>query len=100
MIINQLERAFMTIGDKLIMAGGGHKNFDEFEVREENVTNELVIKSRPDQPSKILEDRKSLNNMTKQAICDLAVERFGIELNFRTEKKELITQFLEAQANE
>lgn len=96
-IIDQLERAFMVIGDKVMMAGGGHKNFDDFEVSEDNVTSELVISPRPLAFTPTPETRRSLNNVTKKEICDLASERFGVDLNFRTEKKELITQFLNAQ---
>jgi hypothetical protein len=90
----------MVIGDKVIMAGGGHKNFDEFDVSEDNITSELVIRPRPGQRKKPVESRQSLNNMTKQQICDLSLERFGIELNFRDEKKALISEFLEYQTQE
>lgn len=98
-ILDQLEKAFMVIGDRVIMASGGQKNFDEFEIREDNVTNELVVKPRPLPLRAHLETRKSLNNITKQAICDLCVERYGVELNFRTEKKILITTYLSLQDN-
>lgn len=87
----------MVIGDKVITAGGGYKNIDEFEVRNENVTNELVVRPRQELPKMALETRRSLNNRTKQEICELSVERYGQELNFRTEKKLLISQFLEIQ---
>lgn len=90
----------MIIGDKVIMASGGTKNFDDFEVKAENVTSELVVAPRLDLDKPTLETRKSLNNMTKAVICELALERFGVELVHRTEKKTLITQFLEAQAND
>ena len=100
MIFDQLERAFMLIGDKVIMATGGQKNFDEFNVKEENVTSELVIVPRAILPGPEPETRQSLNNMTKQVICDLASEKFGLDFNFRTEKKTLITQYLTAQTEE
>lgn len=79
------------------MAGSGQNNLDDFEILEGNVTSELVVKPRPKEPKTEVETRRSLNNMTKQAICDLSVERYGVELNFRTEKKDLISQYLELQ---
>ena len=99
-LLDQLEKVFMVIGDKVIMAGGGYKNFDEFDVSEDNITSELVIKPRPGQLKRPIESRQSLNDMTKQQICDLSLERFGIELNFRNEKKALISEFLEHQTQE
>lgn len=97
MILDQLERALMAIGDKVITASGGFKNTDSFEIDKKNVTNELVVKPRPKTPIPLRETRNSLNNLTKQAICELASERYGFDLNFRTEKKILITQFLTIQ---
>lgn len=97
MILDQLEKVFMVIGDKVIMASGGQKSFDNYDIREDNVTSELIIKPRTYAPNAILETRRSLNDITKQAICDLSVERYGVELNFRTEKKVLITSFLSLQ---
>lgn len=79
------------------MAGGGYKNFDEFDVSEDNITSELVIKPRAGQPKRPMETRQSLNDMTKQQICELSLERFGIPLNYRSEKKSLISEFLDYQ---
>ena len=100
MILDQLERAFMVIGDKIIMAGSGAKDFDDFEILDENVTSELVVKPRPEEPKTHFETRQSLNNVTKKTICDLALERYGVELNFKTEKKMLISQYLALQEHE
>lgn len=87
----------MTIGNTVIMVGGGHKNLDTFDcVNDENVTSELVVRPRNSKPVSV-ETRKSLNNITKQKICDLAAERFGASLKMQTEKKELITEFLKLQ---
>ena len=97
MLLDQLEKAFMVIGDKMIMVGGGYKNYDQFDTCDEIVTSELVIKPRVSESDLVIQDRKSLNNMTKKKICDLALELYGFELNFRTEKKLLISQFLELQ---
>lgn len=79
------------------MASGGHKNFDEYDITDDNVTSELVIKARAPAHTMPAENRSSLNDITKRNICDLCVERFGVELNFRIEKKLLITAFLENQ---
>ena len=95
MILDQLERAFMVIGDKMITVGGGQNNFDDYEA-----ISELVVKPRADEPRPYLETRLSLNDMTKHAICERCMERYGVELNFRTEKKQLITQYLEIQEQE
>jgi hypothetical protein len=95
MILDQLERAFMVIGDKMITVGGGQNKFDDYEA-----TSELVVKPRAEEPRPYIETRLSLNDMTKQAICDLCMERYGIELNFRTEKKQLITEYLAIQDQE
>lgn len=90
----------MVIGDRVITVGGGHKTLDEYDIKNENVTSELVVKPRPVMQQDPIETRASLNNMTKQAICDLCIERFGVELCFRTEKKQLITEFLDLQEQE
>lgn len=79
------------------MAGGGQKNFDDYDITDDNVTNELVVKPRKSIVTRLREDRVSLNNKTKRAICDQCLEDFGIELSIRHEKKFLITEFLSAQ---
>lgn len=97
MILDQLEKALMIIGGKVIMASGGQKNFDEHDIADDNVTSELVIKPRQPAFTKPHENRASLNNKTKRAICDQCLEDFGVELNIRPEKKFLITAFLAVQ---
>jgi|TARA_B110000240_G_C13106217_1_gene286384 hypothetical protein len=96
-ILDQLEKALMIIGGKVIMASGGQKNFDEHDIADDNVTSELVIKPRQPAFTKPHENRASLNNKTKRAICDQCLEDFGVELNIRPEKKFLITAFLAVQ---
>lgn len=97
MILDQLEKAFMLIGDKVIMVSGGQNNFDEHDITEGNVTSELVIKPRLPAFTKPHENRASLNNKTKRVICEQCLEDFGVELNIRPEKKFLITAFLAVQ---
>ena len=97
MILDQLEKAFMIIGGKVIMASGGQKNFDEHDIIDDNVTSELIIKPRLPAFTKPHENRASLNNKTKRAICDQCLEDYGVELNIRPEKKFLITAFLAVQ---
>jgi hypothetical protein len=96
-ILDQLEKALMIIGDKVIMVSGGQKNFDEHDIADDNVTSELVIKPRQPAFTKPHENRASLNNKTKRTICDQCLEDFGVELNIRPEKKFLITAFLTVQ---
>jgi hypothetical protein len=96
-ILDQLEKALMIIGGKVIMASGGQKNFDEHDIADDNVTSELVIKPRQPAFTKPHENRASLNNKTKRTICDQCLEDFGVELNIRPEKKFLITAFLAVQ---
>jgi hypothetical protein len=96
-ILDQLEKALMIIGDKVIMVSGGQKNFDEHDIADDNVTSELVIKPRQPAFTKPHENRASLNNKTKRTICDQCLEDFGVELNIRPEKKFLITAFLAVQ---
>jgi len=98
-LFDQLEKVFMVIGDKVLMASGG-KSIDDYDIKDDNVTSELVVRPRPEPPAAPMETRNSLNNMTKQMICDKCVERYGVELNFRTEKKHLITEFLAIQETE
>ena len=91
MLLEQFEKAFMVVGDKVFMISGGQKNFDEYNRCEDHVTSELVIRARSHkQPT---ETRESLNNITKQQICDLS----HAVLDPRIEKKHLITLFLEYQ---
>lgn len=100
MLLEQIEKALMVVGDKVFMVSGGQKNFDEYDICEDNVTSELVIRPRPAVPQAPIESRESLNAKTKQKICELSVELFGVDLNPRTEKKHLITMFLEYQEAE
>lgn len=63
-----------------------------------NTTSELVVNPRPDFSNKdYIECRKTLNSLTKQQICELSLEQFGVELDIRTEKKILISEFLRNQ---
>jgi hypothetical protein len=94
-ILNQLERAFMVIGDRVMAAG--NKSLDDYDIKDENITNELVVTHRKPSHQHPIETRQSLNNITKQQICDKCVEIFGVDLNFRTEKKHLITEYIELQ---
>ena len=87
----------MVIGDRVITVSGGAKTIDEYDIKDDNVTSELVVKPRAATPKEPIETRQSLNNKSKQEICELCVERYGVDLNFRTEKKQLITEFLAAQ---
>jgi hypothetical protein len=100
MVLEQIEKAFKVIGDKVLTAGSGKNRLDDFEIIQGNVTTQLVVKPRKAVDNGFSETRRSLNNMTKQAICDLAVERYGVDLNMRTEKKVLITEYLELQEQE
>lgn len=100
MVLEQIEKAFKVIGDKVLTVGSGKDRLDDFDVIDGNVTAELVVKPRKITNTSFNETRRSLNNMTKQQICDLAVERYGVDLNMRTEKKVLITEFLELQEQE
>lgn len=98
-MLTQLEKAFWVIGDRIVAMGSGQNhNFDDKEIREENVTSELVIRPiKPKSVARTIETRETLNQLTKQQICNAASERFGVDLNFRTEKKVLITEFLAEQ---
>lgn len=69
-------------------------------------TVETVVKTetltvKPKKPTtqkpKNRETRKSLDKMTKVQIDDLAVERFGIDLDRRKTKADMIEQFMAAQ---
>jgi hypothetical protein len=95
MILDHIEEVFKVVGDKVIMASGGYDKFISIQNFDE--TNELVITPRPEQPVSLKEDRISLNNMTKQQICEKSVELYGIDLMMSTEKKLLITQYLQVQ---
>jgi hypothetical protein len=92
-LLDQIEKALMVVGDKVFMISGGHKNFDEYNNCDDNVTSELVIRPRALVLKSPTETRATLNEKTKQQICDLSTA----PLNPRTEKKHLITLFLEYQ---
>lgn len=97
-MLNHLEKAFWVIGDKMIAMGTGeHKRVDHREIREENITNELVIRPAAIKFIALPETRETLNELTKQQICELANERLGINLTFRNNKTTLINRFLEEQ---
>lgn len=99
MLEKTLEKAFYAIGDKAIaMATGEHKNFADREIREENVTSELVVRPRAPATESQVETNESLNQYTKSDICDLAAERLGVDLNFRQDKAALIKNYLDEQS--
>ena len=99
MLERTLEKAFYAIGDKAIaMATGEHKNFADREIREENVTSELVVRPRVQASSAAAETRESLNQYTKLDICERAAEQFGADLNFRLDKATLIRHYLDEQS--
>lgn len=100
MILDQIEEAIKVIGDKVLTAGSGKHRLDDFDIVEGNVTTELIVSPRSEPEPEFNETRNSLNNMTKQTICDLAVERYGVDLNMRVEKPRLIAQYLELQKQE
>jgi hypothetical protein len=99
-ILNQIERAFMLIGDKVITASSGIKALDDYNIKQDNITSELVIMPRAADTQHLVATRQSLNSITKQKICDMCLETFGVTLNFRIEKKHLITEYLALQDNE
>lgn len=63
---------------------------------EKTVTSVLVVKARA-QHTPEGETVESLSKLTKHEIYELALERFGIELNVRSKKDQMITEFLEEQ---
>ena len=85
----------MVIGDRVMATG--NKALDDYDIKDENITNELIVTHRKPSHQRPIETRQSLNNITKQQICELCVEIFGVDLNFRTEKKHLITQYIKLQ---
>jgi hypothetical protein len=95
LILDQLEKVLMVIGDKVIMATGGLDNWGEDD--DKIVTSELVIRPRQAPPRPQQETRRSLNDKTKQQICDQCLAEYGVELSQRTEKKLLITEYLKLQ---
>lgn len=96
MILDQIGRAFMLIGDKVIMAS---HDINTLHIIDENVTSELVIKPRSHNNNEFVETRLTLNDKTKRQICELCLENFGVALSMRSEKKHLITSYLELQDN-
>jgi len=99
-ILDQLERAFMVIGGSVITVSGGPKALDEYDIKNDNVTSELVVQSRPARPREPAATRHDLNMLTKQDIYDAALEKYGVELKIRSEKKALISAFLELQEHD
>lgn len=95
MLLEQIEKAFKAVGSHL-MAGGIINNVDNFHLRDDNVTSELLI-SPYYYKSKVIETSETLQTFTKQQICDLALDRFGIILNYHTVKKILMQQYLDLQ---
>lgn len=94
MILARLEQAFKFIGEKVISVANGQNSVENFEIVNQNIAIPNVL--HDDGPNN-LENRRTLNNLTKQDICNLAVIRYNIELNVYNEKKHLITEYLELQ---
>lgn len=100
-MMEALEKAFYAIGDQIVSLGTQErKKFDSKEIRPENVTNEVVVKPRAQSNTRefqSIETRSTLLEKTKLEISDLAIERFGVDLNIRNKKDDLIVEFLEEQ---
>lgn len=94
MLLEQIEKAFKAVGSHL-MAGGIINNVENFHLRDDNVTSELLVLTR--YRHKLTETADTLQSFTKQQICDLALDRFGIELNYHTAKQLLMQQYLDLQ---
>lgn len=95
MLLERLERVFMVIGDKVINASVGAKTLDEYDVTPDD---NIVVD--PKTLSKLLlpnETRNSLNNISKEDICELSLKRFGKMLDINSEKKDLISSYLSLQ---
>jgi hypothetical protein len=92
-MLNHLEKAFWTIGDMVLTKN--HSEFHSQLNREPGtVTSELVISHTAKSNEIYSESETSLSALTKSEICELAAERFGIELSMRDDKKTLIDMFL------
>ena len=92
MILDQIERALMNIGHGVLVIGGAtplDKN--------KNKNYKSLPETHVSEPSKLIETRMSLNNMTKKDICRICKERYNIVLDSYAEKKYLITEFLSYQ---
>ena len=98
-MLETLEKAFYVIGDRVIAMSVGSDKFDGREIRAENVTPELVIRPVTNVTTTVVETRETLSQLTKRDICSLSAERFGVDLNYRLGKPELISAYLEEQEN-
>jgi hypothetical protein len=63
---------------------------------EQITTTPLIIRPRYEPPVH-KETVASLNDMNKQEICDLSLEKFGVGMKLRTTKKELVAAFMRCQ---
>ena len=57
----------------------------------------VTVKAKKSAPKTKRETRKSLEKMTKLQIDELALERFGVELDRRKTKSDMIEAFMTAQ---
>jgi hypothetical protein len=96
-MLETLEKAFYVIGDRFIAMSVGSDKFNGREIRTENVTPELIIRTGVKHDTVVVETRETLSRLTKGDICSLSVERFGVDLNHRLNKLELIAAYLEEQ---
>jgi len=93
-MFRQLENVFYKIGDVVISMG---KQVGNVEIQDENITNELVIRSAVKADVCEIETVISLASKTKYEICLLAEEKYGLVLNMRDTKNILITNYLAEQ---
>jgi hypothetical protein len=90
---HNLGELFYVIGDKIVSFGTHSKHDDQKEILDPDrvfdkpITDDLVPVESPE----------SLREMTKQDICNLSAERFGVGLNIRSTKPELISAYLTRQ---
>ena len=98
-MLETLEKAFYVIGDRVIAMSVRSDKFDGKEIRSENVTSELIIRPVASMATTIVETRETLSQLTKRDICNLAIERFDADLNYRLGKPALISAYLDEQEN-
>ena len=96
-MLETLEKAFYVIGDRVMAMSVGNPKFDQREIYADNITNELVIRPTKITPPVLMETRETLSQITKRDICNMSLERFGVELNYRLGKPELISMYLKEQ---
>jgi hypothetical protein len=94
-LLEQIERAFKAVGSHLMAGDPSVNSANNFRIQPDNVTSELIVFPHKQKHTDL--SPQLLSTFTKKRICELALENFGVTLEYNTLKKDLMQQYMDLQ---